>query len=536
MKIFKNILLIALFVSVSIANAQQEDWQKTLGGIHADYLYDAMPTLDYGFIMVGGTLSNNNGDVDKNLGDYDYFVTKLSEFGRVEWTKTIGGTGIDVVKSITNTYDGGYLLAGTSTSSKINEKTSKQIGGQDIWLVKIDIKGNVTWQKTLGGIATDDVTDVIRTQDGGFVIAGSSASDEYYLSDKAQKEPESKDLILKSEDSKGNLDFWVVKIDGTGEEKWQRTIGGKYKDELRQVAQLEDGSIVLGGVSNSPMGQDKNTVEKGLTDWWVIKVDKEGNDIWQKAFGDDGDDQLYSMQLNSDQEIIIGGNSRNYSAEGTGNSDFVVIKLDKEGELITENTYSEGTNDVLTDIVLNKDGTYLISGYTQHQASNTQYLKKQHPKKGTEDFIAIKINAEGEELWRKTLGTDKKEVLRKSIETRDGGYVLMGSSMPFRNTGTNDANFWIVKLLDKDKPTAEKIAIESVPNPTNDYTTIVIAEEYTNGVVRVFNFNGNLIQSFKIDGRRMIPINLETYPDGVYIVSVEANGEQFSTKIIKVRH
>jgi hypothetical protein len=526
------VYLLLILTNIVTINAQQVDWEKTLGGMHADYLYDAIPTLDYGFIMVGGTLSNNNGDVNKNGGDYDFFVTKLSEYGKVEWTKPLGGTGTDMVKSITNTYDGGYLLAGVSNSPSKDQKTTKHLGGQDIWLIKLDIKGNIAWQKTLGGIANDDVMDVVRTQDGGFVLAATSASDIYTLNSKEAKAPEAQDLILKKEQSRGDTDYWIVKMDIQGKEQWQRTLGAQYQDELRNVVVLSDGSIVLGGVSNSLMEQDKKTAERGMTDWWVVKLDKKGQTIWQESYGEEGNDQLYSMVITPEEEILLGGTFQNMDEQGKLDADFVLIKIDQVGQIITENTYSEGSNDILTDVVVNLDGTHLISGYSKSTIKATD--KKSAPTKNTEDYIVIKLDQSGEELWRKIIGSDKKEVLRKSIQTRDGGYVLMGSSIPLKNRGNNDVNFWIVKLLDKDKPKTPKLPIESVPNPTIDYTTIIIGEEYERGVISVFDFNGVQIQNFNVDGRRMIPISLGRYPDGVYIISLKAEGQQFSTKVIKV--
>ncbi len=529
----KNLKFLILLISITI-NAQQIQWQKTFGGTHADYLYDAMPTLDYGFIMVGGSLSSNSGDVGKSEGDYDYFITKVSEYGNLEWTTTLGGEKSDVIKSITNTFDGGYLVAGTSNSGKLNNKTAINIGMQDIWLVKVSIEGAIEWQKTLGGLANEDVLDVVKTKEGGFLIAGTSASDgDYY--EKALVD--NKELLLKKGVNQGNLDYWLVKIDQNGKEVWQKSFGSKYKDVLKKVVELPSGEIVLAGSSNSPMGASKNTVNRGLADWWVLKLDTKGNSLWQKVFGEDGDDQLYSLLLTKDDNLLIGGNFRTYAKDGSGDSDFVLKKIDFEGNILWENTYSEGDNDVLTDIVQNKDGSLLLSGYCSGKEDGRPKTKDRRqaiPKKGTEDFLVLKIGADGEEQWRKNIGTDKKEVLKKSIETRDGGYVLMGTSMPVKARGKNNANFYIVKLLDNDKEKPKKLPLEAIPNPTNDYTQIIIGEDYKYGVVQVSDYAGKILQKFKIDGKRIVPVRLGGYPDGAYIISVATDVEMNSAKVIKV--
>jgi hypothetical protein len=530
-QLIKTVLMLTVLFGALHLKAQDIQWQKKLGGIHADYLFDAMPTLDYGFIMVGGSLSNNTGDVSENSGDFDYFITKLSEYGNLEWTTTLGGTKMDMLKSITNSYDGGYLVAGISNSEVSNSKTTKLIGQQDIWLIKISIEGQIEWQKSLGGLANEDVSEVIKTKDGGFLIAGSSASGTYISDNTILETP---NRVFKQDRNKGNLDYWLIKLDVKGDQQWQKTFGGKYKDVLNNVLELPNGDIVIAGSSNSPLGLDKKTTNKGLTDWWVLKLNNKGDTLWQKSFGDDGDDQLHAMLFTKDEHLILGGHFRARSDEGLGNSDFVIIKLDLEGEQVWKNTFSEGTNDILTDIVQNVDGTLLVSGYTASERNSKPQKPNAKPESGTEDFMVLKINSDGEDLWRKNIGTDKKEVLHKSIKTRDGGYVLMGSSMPFKAAKTNDANFWIVKLLDKDKPQVEKLPIEAVPNPTRDYTQVIIGEDYEQATVMVSDMAGRILQNFKVSKKRIIPVNLESYPDGVYIVNVRIKDQSKSVKIAKI--
>ena len=530
--IMKNtIQILILLISITIS-AQDIAWEKTFGGKHADYLYDAMPTFDYGFIMVGGTLSNASGDVEKNNGDYDYLITKISEHGDLEWVTTLGGEKQDIIKSITNTYDGGYLLAGISNSAVSNDKTSAHIGMQDIWLVKITITGAIAWQKTIGGLANENINSVIRTKDGNFIIAGTSASDGTYYDDDTLIQDES--TVLKEDKNYGNLDYWVLKVDKEGALLWQKTYGGKYRDVLQKVIELPTGNLLLAGTSNSPMSGNKRSHTMGLNDWWVLQLDKEGSVIWQQSYGTDGDDQLTSCLLTKDQNILLGGSQRTFDRKGADASDFALIKIDSLGTIVWENTYDEGKNDILTDVVQNNDGTLLLSGYTA-STNKHKNLKQIKPSAGSEDFFVLKLQADGEEDWRKSIGTAKKEVLKKTIETRDGGYVLMGSRIPFNNTGNNDANFYMVKLLDQDKPKPKKLPLEAIPNPTRAYTQIVLGADYETGTVLVSDCGGRVLQQFAINGKRMIPINLEKYADGIYIISVETNIDSYSAKVIKTK-
>jgi hypothetical protein len=522
----KNILLLLTGFWALSNFGQDIQWENTFGGKHADYLYDAVPTLDYGFIMVGGTLSNKTGDIKNNAGDTDCFITKITENGSLEWTKTFGGSETDKIKCIVNAGDGGYLLAAMSNSPIGDVKTTAHIGQQDIWLVKLNIKGDISWQKSLGGLGNEQVNALVKTRDGGYLIAMSTASGMHQ--EQANTENTVADVIYKTTVSRGNLDYWLVKIDANGKELWQKSFGGKYRDDLQQVLELEDGSIVLGGTSNSPAGFDKHTEHYGISDWWIIKLDAQGQEIWQLALGDEGNDTLASLLESTDHNIIIGGNFRDTSGE----ADFKLYKLDLEGETLWEQSYDMGKNDILIDCIQNEDGSLVLSGYT---ASKRGKYGKQVKKaqRGTEDFLVLKTNADGEELWQENYGGKHKEVLAKTVMTRDGGYVLMGTRMPLIPQKHNDANFWIVKLLDNAKDPYKKLALEAVPNPTDNYTQIVLGDDYKKGTVQIVDIAGKVVQQFALDGKRIIPVALTGLATGVYIIHVQTDVLNNSVKVIK---
>ncbi len=215
----KRYLKILFIVLVAInSKAQEILWEKTLGGTHAEYLNDAIATPDYGFIVAGSTLSKKAAkDHKKNAGDFDYFIAKLNEHGDLEHSTTFGGSKTDRLQSIYRTHDGGTILVGTSNSPVSGDKTLPCLGQMDIWLIKLGIEGNLQWQKVLGGLGMDKAELVLNTQDGGFLIGGSSASSVY--KNEAQT---NKDLIYKSEKSRGNLDYWLVKLKQDGNLAWQK--------------------------------------------------------------------------------------------------------------------------------------------------------------------------------------------------------------------------------------------------------------------------------------------------------------------------
>ncbi|MFV0238217.1 MAG: T9SS C-terminal target domain-containing protein, partial [Flavobacteriales bacterium] len=174
----KELRYYILIMYFGVLTSQEIDWQKSLGGFQEEYLFDALPTLDYGYILAGSSVSSSGGTKElRSYGNLDYWIWKMKENGDLEWEQNLGGSGNDFLRSIRYTEDGGYILGGSS-DSPINEvKTDSCRGKQDYWVVKLDPKGEVQWQKTLGG-AEDDQLEVIRplSDNGGYILAGTSSS------------------------------------------------------------------------------------------------------------------------------------------------------------------------------------------------------------------------------------------------------------------------------------------------------------------------------------------------------------------------
>ncbi len=531
-------LFTVFFMSLfQLINAQDILWEKSYGGKHAEYLFDAIPTPDYGFILAGSSLSKKTGNkTEENRGDLDYWVWKMDEKGDLDWQKSLGGSGQDLLKTVVLTNDGGFLLAGFSHSNEGLDKRENSRGQSDFWIVKLNAKGGEEWQKTIGGSGQDDLTAVVRTRDGGFVIGGSSASEPSKTGDKTVSHY-------------GGLDYWVLKLDKDGKIVWQQSFGGKYNDELRSIIATQDGGFLLGGSSNSPESGNKTQKHLGESDYWIIKLDKDGNEQWQKTIGSSGDDQLYVVHTTQDGHYLLGGNSNSETGDDKRSSnengtDFWVIKLGKDNrDILWQETYNIGKVDILTSLVENDDRTILLGGYAQgvpSRAGNDKLVK------GTADYVAIKLNDKGEELWRKDVGSDGEDVLKKVIETRDGGYLMAGTSKsPLtpegrikatgdKSSGIGRQDFWVVKLKDKDKKQDAREKIEAIPNPATDYTNVIVGYEYTKGTATVVDLAGHVLQQFSVTDRT-IPIDLQGLPEGMYIVNIKTDKGNDGVKIIKGR-
>ncbi|MFM9989573.1 T9SS type A sorting domain-containing protein [Flavobacterium sp.] len=526
----KIILLLTLQLCAVSAYSQDILWEKSYGGKHADFLMDAKPTADYGFILAGSSLSKKSGNkTETNNGDLDYWIWKMDEKGDLDWQKNFGGSGNDFLKSITLTKDGGFILAGTSNSDKEFDKADDSKGQEDFWIIKLDAKGGVEWQKTIGGSWQERIQTIIQTKEGGYILGGSSTSN--ISGDKIN-------------DSFGNLDYWILKLDTKGKIEWQKTMGGIYEDELRSIEQTKDNGYILGGYSNSPISGNKTEDNIGVGDYWIIKLNDKGIIEWQKTIGGDQDDQLYVVHQTYDKTYIVGGssnssNSKNKTKENGSGTDFWLLKLDELGIIKWQETYNFGKVDVLTSLVENEDHSFLIGGYAQSEVSenNVKGLPKKKEKKGINDYIALKINENGEEIWNKAVGSDDEDILSNVIETRDGGYLLSGTSNGKSsrdkngNIGSND--FWVVKLKDTSKPEKIKVTIEALPNPVVTFTNIIVNYEYSEGTATLYDLNGRQLEQNKIHGERTVPFNLSNLPSGIYIINIDTNTHQEGIKIIK---
>lgn len=317
-------------------------WQKTLGGSHVDDAQSIRQTTDGGYIIAGSS-NSSDGDISGNHGNYDYWIVKLDSNGNMQWQKSLGGSSMDMAQSIQQTSEGGYIVAGSSSSN--DGDVSGNHGGGDYWIVKLDINGNIQWQKSLGGSSSEQVNSVQQTFDGGYIIAGTTVSTDG-------------DITV----SYGNNDFWVVKLDSGGNMQWQKTLGN-IGDNIGYYAQqtFDGGYIAVGTSFNS------SNLESGLPDYWVIKLSNNGTIEWDKYFGGGFHDNAITIRQTPEWDYIVAGWTASNNGQVTnhhGNLDYWIIKLDSSGNLKWEKTLGGPDFDYLTALELTADNGYIVSGST----------------------------------------------------------------------------------------------------------------------------------------------------------------------------
>lgn len=433
------IIAILIIYSSHVIHSQPSiQWQNTIGGSANDGLTSLTSLSDGGFIAIGASESNISGDkTEDSQGDYDYWIVKLDDSGNIVWQNTIGGSGTDVIQSIQETDDGSLVCTGYSNSNISGDKTENAIGGYDYWILKLDASGNVIWQNTIGGDGNDVAYTIEQTTDGGYICGGQSISDA------------SGD---KTENSNGDNDYWVIKLDENGQIEWQNTIGGDNDDRLFATHQTTDGGYICAGNSMSNASGDKSENNIGFMDYWVVKLDASGNIQWENTIGGDDDERLYSIQQTTDGGYICGGGSpSNISGDKTENSngqmDYWVVKLNTSGTIEWQNTIGGSDWDNLIYVQPTSDGGYICGGESSSNISGD----KTENSKGQKDYWAIKLNNTGEIVWQKTLGGSLDDIIYTIEQTPGNGYIIGGySDSNTSGDKTEDSNgaddFWIVKI------------------------------------------------------------------------------------------
>tara|TARA_R100001369_G_scaffold64192_1_gene91472 strand:+ start:40402 stop:41688 length:1287 start_codon:yes stop_codon:yes gene_type:complete len=227
------------------------EWSKFFGGNFSDIPEGIIQTTDNGFIIAGGSDSVET-DISSNIGSYDFWVLKISATGDLVWEKSFGGDEIDEAKAIVDSGDGNYMIAG-ETRSNTND-VSNNNGAADLWLIKISPDGNLLWEKTIGGTSFDVARAITKTQDNGFLLAGSSRSNDLDVSE-----------------NKGQNDAWALKVSDEGNLLWETSIGGSNIDFAYGIAELNNNSIIVVGDTSSNDGDIYEN--KGFTDLLLIKIE-----------------------------------------------------------------------------------------------------------------------------------------------------------------------------------------------------------------------------------------------------------------------
>jgi hypothetical protein len=380
--IIKTHTQIDIWVTKIDANGNKV-WSKTIGGSQNDYGSSIIATSDGNYVIAGYSASNNE-DVPGNVGLHDFFISKINEQGVIIWSRNYGFSGHDHAHKIIQTRDGGYFVAGFSEYEGIlgsggnqDNGAGHEIGHRAVFHgsgeyigVKLDSEGNFQWFRYFGGTQNDRVTDIVQANDGGFLLAGYSESDNFDITD-----------------NKGSYDYWVIKIHENGDLHWKHNYGGSGIDQAFGISKTDNNSYLIVGKSNS---NDKDvSINLGGFDAWVLHIDDHGHLIWEKSFGGSEFDSATTIKKLENGNFGVVGNSRS-SLEGItnkGQNDFWMFEIDNKANTnyYWQKTFGGSGIDIATDFVQTATNEIIIVGESQ------SYDKDVPQNKGSNDLWFIKL-------------------------------------------------------------------------------------------------------------------------------------------------
>jgi hypothetical protein len=430
--LFLFAVLLAVTAPVAYAQAPAKQWDAAFGGTGEDQLRIIVPAPDGGYLLAGESSSPASGDkTEPNRGGNDFWVVKIDAAGTRVWDKSFGGGGTEYLASAIATSDGGYLLGGTSTSGASGDKSEPSRGDSDIWIVKIDAAGNKLWDKTFGGSNGDGLGSIFQTPEGGYLLGGFSNS------------PVSGD---RTAPFLGGNDAWLIHIDATGNKLWDKAYRQSFYAfayPLTSLAPSPDGGYLLGGDGN-----------------WIIKIDAAGNQLWEKIYRDNSGNWLSTIIPAPDGGYLLAGTTfledceeRPYGKDICFElTDFQIIKIDAVGNQVWSKTFGGGAirggaEQWLTSAILTADGGYLLAG---HSSSTVGEGYRTEPGRGVIDYWLVKVDGSGNKMWDKTFGGTEADYLYSVVQTPDRGYLLGGTSYSPASADKTAGkrgftDFWIVK-------------------------------------------------------------------------------------------
>ncbi|MEI8134228.1 MAG: T9SS type A sorting domain-containing protein [bacterium] len=459
---------------VKVDSIGQIQWQKCLGGIKNNWAAGIIQTTDNGFAICG-SVGSNDGNVSgfhggSTFGD-DPWIVKLNSVGTIEWQKCLGGRADDYATSIIQTKSGNFLIAGYTES--VDEGFLNHAVGElkgDAYIAKLDLTGNIIWQKCFGGTQYDIANCIIEAESGGYIFTGTTNS---FDGDVQGHHGDS---------TKIKNDAWVVKLDTNGILTWQKCLGGTGAETaLSMVQTCDSGYVVCAGTSSTDgdvsglHGDTTTGNRKG--DLWIIKLNSVGSIDWQKCIGGSSNEQGNTIILTSDCGFAIAGSTSSNDGDVYGNhggGDAWLVKINASGKLEWQKCIGGTRYDLAYSVVQTSDGGYLLDGRTN----------------STNDGDIIGIHIGGDSVNRTNDVLLVKLIRASSVSSTTNPFI-------------GPDNFFLI-----------------YPNPSYDQVHLQILEPQVIQSVRLFDIMGReFAPHFELEGNTAM-VNVRSLNQGIYIARV----------------
>ena len=450
----RKMYLVFAFAIISLTSMAQAGtllWSRCFGGSGNDSARSVANTADGGFFVAGVTYSND-GNVTGNhnpTGNFsDAWVIKVNATGNLVWEKAFGGSFTDQANSICATSDGGAVIAGWTNSNDgdVSGLHGTAGGAADFWVFKIDNTGALQWQKTFGGSRNDYANSVKQTRDGGFIVVGNTYSND-------------SDVAGNHDNSGATADVWAVKLDASGTLVWEKNYGGSLQDEANCVIQSADDDYVIVGSSwsnNGDVSRGSFIPVNSNPDYWTLKIDSVGGVVWQGCQGGSLSSEAYSVVQTSATAFFVLGytDANDYNVSGnfggsSGTADNWLINV-SSGNMNWQNTYGGTKNEFGHGMILLRNGHMVATGATN--SNNPGTVSGQHDASGnTFDLWTYETKSSGypPSYWQNAFGGSTNDGGYDLVETVDSDVVEVGyASSTDGNISANHggSDFWVLKV------------------------------------------------------------------------------------------
>ncbi len=331
-------------------------WTRLYGNAANDYAQGIICTHDNGLLICGFT---NDSVTSGTHGGFDVVFLKTDSAGNPQWMKYYGGSGDDGdhFAEVIETADMGFVCITGSDSQDGNVDTT--YGSSDYWLFKTDSLGNFAWGKNFGGTDDEDGHAILPMPDGGFIMDGHSASNDVDVS--GQHNPNS-----------GIHDGWVLRVDSSLNIKWQKCVGGTGFELMNQMCFDNSGGLIIMGYTTSNDGDV--TGNHGLNDYWIVRMDTaSGNILSSKVYGGAGDDIGLFLLRADDGNYVAGGYSNSINGDVTGNHgnyDYWILKINPQGNIVWEKSFGGSNSDRNNGMCAAQGYGIIINGFSMSDNGN----------------------------------------------------------------------------------------------------------------------------------------------------------------------
>jgi hypothetical protein len=397
---------------------------------------------------------------------------------------------MEIGVDIKQTTDNGFIICGYYADSGP--------GGFDAWLLKTDSNGDTLWTNTFGGVNNDYGNSVFQTDDGGYVIIGSTMSF-----------------------GAGSFDYWILKTNASGDSLWSTTYGGFYNEIAFEAQATSDGGYIIAGYKQI----------QGFTnaDVWLLKIYSNGEEEWSQTYGGIYGELAYSVQETADAGFIISGYTRSF---GSGNDDVYLIKTDMYGDTIWTKTFGGLSNEAGNSVIETAEGDFVICGYTM---SYSAYKNM--------DLWLIKTDISGYTLWTKTHGGSGGDNGFAVIETFDGGLTVCGFTS---SNGAGNTDVWLLHLDHDgtvgmtDHPSSNLTGFTLYQNYPNPFSRATAIEYFipTPEIVslKVYDLSGKLlttlVDEFQQAGKHSARFEINPLHEGIYYYRMQSGSFDCTKKFI----